>query len=94
MKKIIGVLAIGLLLLAGCAEEGQVSAGVPEGFMNVTNDEIDDDGDHTLSVFQHLDTGCYFAVTHGYSYDSSSSITQMYVERNGVSVPYCELFND
>lgn len=92
MKKIITVLAVTLILLVGCGSSNtQTSASLPEGYMAVTQDEFEN---HMVTVIQHRDTGCYFTTVQNYSYDSGVAITQMYVERNGVSVPYCELFSD
>jgi hypothetical protein len=79
MKKLI-ILAL-ILLLTACGAR-VVEADLPNGFILVEKNSIDN---YTIRTIQHEKTGCYYVLTTG----SGTSVEQMFVEKNGVSVPYC-----
>lgn len=83
MKKLLTIGFVGLLSIAACGDEGSVEAGVPSGFIEVSKDYLVD----TVTVIKHSETGCYYVSTSGVR---ATAITQMYVEKNGVSVPHCD----
>lgn len=88
---------LGFAVLFGCSQSSKVEADW--NFSNVTNVELKD-GFHFLTkdktnigeIYQMKDktTGCYYTFVDGYQ---STAITQMFIEKNGVSVPYCEEVN-
>lgn len=87
MKKLL----LGLILLAlsilfiGCSEN-EVSADIPSGFSHLTKDSINSG---KANVIQHNKTGCYFIMGTG-NYDTTVALTQMFIEKDGVSIPYCD----
>ncbi|MFS0905682.1 hypothetical protein AB3N02_21800 [Priestia aryabhattai] len=91
-KLIIGAVLASTFLLGACSAEEpeepkEVKASVPSGYERVASDEFYADND--VSVIMHKETKCYYTLASG-SYDTTVSITQMFVKENGVSVPYCE----
>lgn len=83
MKKLLVIGFVGLLSISACGNESPVEAGTPSGFTEVTRDELAD----TVTVIKHNETACYYVSTKGVR---ATAITQMFVEKNGVSVPYCD----
>lgn len=83
----ISVLAfISLLTVSLVACNGQeAEAGLPEGFDKVTVDKKNIA--EYAEVLRHKETRCYYVVVSG---TQAVAVEQMFVEKNGVSVPYCE----
>ena len=87
MKRKLAVLGLlGFAALFGCSQvdDGSVSAGLPEGFIEVQESKIY--GSNTTK-FKDIDTGCYFIRAEGIQ---AVAMVQMFVEKDGVSVPYCD----
>ena len=91
MKKWVVLILTGVLL-AGCSTEetgdnlSDKKGTLPSGFTFVNKDGLH--GDH-ITVAKHNETGCYYTFLNG-GYDTTVGATQMFVEKDGVSVPYCE----
>ena len=85
MKKILFAGVIGLAILGGCATNELVEAGLPEGFNIVSVDKDNING--YSEILKHKETGCHYVVIHA---TQAVSVEQMFVEKNGVSVPYCD----
>lgn len=91
MKKWVVLILTGVLL-AGCStEEGGSSQSdkkekLPSGFTFVNKDVLN--GDY-ITVAKHNKTGCYYTFLNG-GYDTTVGATQMFVEKDGVSIPYCD----
>lgn len=90
------LVAATILLLAGCKEVG---IG-PEKIDNGPGQDVPPPGyeivDMTTGIgpdnwkaitLKSIETGCYFIVTGRYT---SVAMQQIFVEKNGVSVPYCK----
>lgn len=87
--KLILVGMLGFAVLFGCSQVSyEVKAELPSGFTLTTVDRI-----NQAEIYKIKDkvTGCYYivGVSNSSSYTSASS-TQMFIEKNGVAVPYCE----
>lgn len=88
MKKLVTLILAGVLL-AGCSvvkAETPKKSTLPEGFTFMNKDGLH--GDH-ITVAKHNETGCYYTFVNG-GYDTTVGVVQMFVEKEGVSVPYCE----
>ncbi|MEK4025371.1 hypothetical protein [Sporosarcina sp. FSL W7-1283] len=78
---------IGLLVLAtffaGCSSSS-VGANMPSSFEILSRDSV-----HNSEVekIRDKETGCYYLSSSG-SY--KAALTQMFIEKDGVSVPYCD----
>lgn len=90
MKNKLLLVCLGMVALFGCSQvtNVDVSAQLPSGFEFKTVDEI-----NFGEVYKGKDkeTGCYFIF--GTSRNNSSttiSMEQIFIEKNGVSVPYCD----
>lgn len=87
MKRI-SMFLIALVLLAGCGSttsQTSVEASVPNGFKEVTSDNIG--MLISATTIQHEATGCYYVMADT---TNGVSITQMFVDKFDSSVPYCE----
>lgn len=94
MKKFLVSISIASLgILITCASMGVLIAGgtttseakLPSGFRPVTEDVLAEDSE--VMVIQHLKTGCYYTLVDSFE---GNGFVQMFVEKNGVSVPYCD----
>lgn len=87
-KKFVLTGFLGFAFLFGCnqIDNGEVSASLPTGF-TITTEEDNEINRHTVTVMHHNDTGCNYIIIDG---NYSGGITQMFVEKDGVSVPYCD----
>lgn len=87
------ILTVMSVLIASCGSPAPntvvASSGLPYGFIQVTAPIDYSTGGNSGHVFtvKHIDTGCYYALMIG---GYKGAFTQMFVEKNGVSVPYCE----
>jgi hypothetical protein len=88
MKKIIGIISIFALVLSliACSNSQTTNAKVPEGFEEVSSDKI---SWSYLTVVKHKETGCYYILTESTG-DDGVHLTQMFINKFGHSVPYCE----
>lgn len=88
-RKLLLVGMLGFTILFGCSQaSNEVSASLPNSFNPTSKDIID-----SVNVFkiQDKDTGCYYLFgTTDYGTSHTPSATQMFIEKNGVTVPYCE----
>lgn len=87
---------LGFTLLFGCSQvEGErdlhvggnkVSAEefLPEAFIEVQKSDV---GGHGTIKFKDVDTGCYYIRTRDVQ---AVAMVQMFIEKDGVSVPYCD----
>lgn len=90
------LLTTGLLVfvfLFGCSQpgKGSVSASLPSGFELVSQDKISVWGE--VAKVKEIETGCYYILgraTNASLGAVSSFMEQMYIEKDGVSVPYCD----
>lgn len=81
--KLATLLVIMSILTTSCATSRVVEAEmqpIPYGFSIV---ESDFNG--SLKTLMHEKTGCYYV----YAVYDGKAVTQMFIEKNGVSVPYC-----
>lgn len=93
MKKLLiitGILVTVCTTLIACGEASDsVEAGIASDFVKVSQSNIFNEKIFA-TVLKHKGTGCYYTVSVN-KYDwGASSIEPMFVEKNGVSVPYCE----
>ena len=85
MKKIIfGVILSIVLIISACSYTDSTRASLPDGFTEVSYDDTELG---SLTVLRHNATGCHYVNVDG---SSSGSFVQMFVQRNGVSIPYCD----
>lgn len=63
----------------------EVEASSPKSFKIVSADSLG--YGEELIVAKHKKTGCYYTFKDD---NKSGVLTQMFVEKNGVSVPYCD----
>jgi len=90
-KKLVLAGFIGFTFLFGCSQignEDKVKAYLPNTFNQVSKDEFND-----MEIYKVKEevNGCYYVIaipSYGTSY--TPSVTQMMVEKDGVTVPYCE----
>lgn len=91
MKKKIG-LFLGLIIvsvtLIAC-NESSAEASIPSGFEVVTQDKINKGAEHVITV-KHIKTKCLYVLTHTKGNGNGGGITQMFIEKDGASVPFCE----
>lgn len=92
MKK--GLLFLGLMALSatliGCGEITDPPVLVSSEFELIARDLMESESsreEELLKTVKHAKTGCYYLIYRGVQ---KGGITQMFVEKNGVSVPYCE----
>ncbi|MCA1064681.1 hypothetical protein QTG56_24025 (plasmid) [Rossellomorea sp. AcN35-11] len=86
MNKFLLISIISVILLAACdGDESTVEPSMPKGFELVTEDKLDVTG--YAEVYRHKVTGCHYLVVSGMR---TVSAEQMFVSKNGVSVPYCD----
>lgn len=85
-KKLMLTGLVGFAFLFGCnqIDNGEVKAGLPESFKVVAETEV---GGDTYYEVKHVVNGCHYVFVNGYQ---AVSITQMFIEKDGVSVPYCD----
>lgn len=89
MKKKLTLLGfIGLGVLFGCSQASSDVKASLQGEMNVVSIDKVHRGDSV--VLQHKRTGCYFTYVRGTGSNTSSAPTQIMIEKNGVTVPFCE----
>ena len=62
----------------------EVEASSPKSFKIMSTDKLG--YGENLIVVKHKKTGCYYTHMDG---NNSEALTQMFVEKNGVNVPYC-----
>lgn len=89
MRKIVfSLIFILTLILTACGgvEDTESESITPSNFEIVSHDVIDDNDKTDLFTVRHKETGCLYIVTDGYK---SGGITQMFIEEDGVTVPYC-----
>lgn len=82
MKKILTLLGL-MLILSGCGgvEKDESSTNkVNQSFIIVNNE------DDNFVEYKHIKTGCHYVD----STFNADYLTQMFIEKNGVSVPYCD----
>jgi hypothetical protein len=82
MKKITMLLAL-LVILSGCGEveKDDVSTNKAiQSFIIVNNK------DDNFVEYKHIKTGCHYVD----STFNADYLTQMFIEKNGVSVPFCD----
>jgi hypothetical protein len=84
LKKLISIVSILLLLSLVACSENSTNAKLPNGYIEVSEDELTGG---TLTVVKHKETGCYYTLFDGFK---AGAFTQMFVEKNGQTVPYCE----
>lgn len=83
----LGLLALSVTLIA-CSDTS-VEANVPDSFEVISKDEI---GRAYVYQIKHKVTGCHYMLSDTFfkGVESAQVTTQMFIEKNGVSVPYCE----
>lgn len=82
----LGLVAVSVSLIA-CSETS-VEADIPSSFEILTIDEV---RFTEVYVIKEKNTGCFYVSSIASSNSAGgNSITQMMIEKNGVSVPYCE----
>lgn len=88
-RKLIILGMLGFTVLFGCnqSNEGNVSAS-NNGEMNVVS--VDEVYRGEAVILKHKSTGCYYTYVRGSGSTTSNAPTQMMIEKNGVTVPYCE----
>lgn len=87
MKKSLIAIGLGITLLAGCGSATTTaSADMPKGYYAISKVHIDSGNIYEIV---NKETTCHFTYVNG-DFDTTVSIAQMFVEKNGVSVPYCE----
>lgn len=93
---VVVLLVVGLLFACSEVEfggngSGNVHASLPSGFELVSEDEISKMS--TLRKLKEVETGCYYIFGRTWNGGGSSvsgSIEQMFIEKDGVTVPYCD----
>lgn len=91
MKNKLSLMLIVIVILVGCSEmPSNAQADLPTGFDVVSKTERSANGSKNIYEIQHKKTGCYFVYSSSNSSGDISTPTQIMVEKNGVSVPYCE----
>lgn len=92
MKKMLLISALALIfVIGGCGagEENSAQASLPSDYTIISETDIYK-GEIFETVLKHNRTDCYYSVTvDKYNWEGSAP-TQMFVEKNGVSVPYCD----
>lgn len=81
---------VGFAFLFGCSQvdEGKVEASLPNGYVMVSENEFDKGNIYTL---KHIQTGCHYTYTTSiYRNAFAPNVEQMFIEKDGVSVPYCD----
>lgn len=73
-----------LSFITACNSESTIEASIPEGFTEISKDEI---GKDEVYIIQHDVTGCYYTLVDGFQ---SVALTQMYIEKWQENIPYCE----
>lgn len=87
-NKLVLVGFMGFAVLFGCSQVSQDISAEGESKMKViSSDEV-----HRgyAVVLKHKDTGCYYTYVSGGSSSTSSAPTQMFIEKDGKSIPYYE----
>lgn len=86
-KKFVLTGFLGFTFLFGCnqIDNGEVSASTPNGFSLVTKTDIGMRNDALELV--HNETKCHYLYVDGVQ---KAGLIQMFVEKDGASVPYCE----
>lgn len=90
MKKKIGLFLVLLVVsvsLISCGETS-VENNMPSGYEIASSFKVGDDS--SVYALKHIETNCYYAFSDRAGYSGGTSITQMFIERDGSSVPYCE----
>lgn len=85
MKKLLIGAVLLAALLSGCGEGNSetTSDKYPAGYDVVAVQLVDGYYIHEL---KHKQTGCHFSMSSG----SGSSFEQMFIEKDGQSIPYCD----
>ena len=86
-KKLVLAGFIGFTFLFGCSKiSNEVDAGSEHLFMKVGSSyQLDDINE--VTQFKHKITGCNFIYVDGYR---DGGLVQIMIEKDGVTVPYCE----
>lgn len=79
--------ALSTILILGCSLSSGAEANLPDEFEEISEDKISGGYIHQL---RHVKTGCYYVSTYTGNSSGGLEIQQMFVEKNGVSVPYCD----
>ena len=91
MRKRILIIGLSMIaLIGGCSDTGEVSAdtGLPSGFDVVSEDKV---RHGRVYKAKEVATGCYFVLgTSSNNGSTTVSLEQMYIEKRGVTVPYCD----
>lgn len=91
MKKRILISGIAMIaLIGGCSDVGEEidDASLPIGFEVVSEDKV---RHGRIYKAKEVVTGCYYVMgSSAYSSSTTVSFEQMYIEKDGVSVPYCD----
>lgn len=82
-KFVIIVLAV-FMLLFGCGQLNQADAGTENEYISVSNELV---GGGRVITIKNKETGCYFLMSQ---LSSGGGITQVFKEKNGVTVPKCD----
>lgn len=80
---------VGFAFLFGCNQvepTNEVKASLPNGFELITEDEYDDIYQNVYTL-KNIATGCHYTLTDR---SHNGGIIQMFIEKDGVSVPYCD----
>lgn len=91
-RKLVLTGLLGFTFLLGCSQVddgvSNVSASnnLPKGFTVVTEDESIR-GYQSVYTLKNEFTNCFYVLTEGWE---STSMIQMFIEKDGVSVPYCD----
>lgn len=82
MKKLF-TLAMATLILGACDEDTEtaVPKQISEDFVEINSSETT-----YIIEYRHVPTGCHYMQLDSYS----DSIIQMYIDKDGQSVPYCD----
>jgi len=84
-KKLVLVGFIGFTFLFGCSQiNNEVDANSERWFTKVHSEHH---SNNNLTVIKHNGDGCYYLITTN---TNSGGVVQMMVEKDGVTVPYCE----
>ena len=86
MKRKLAVLGLlGFAALFGCSQvDNTVSAGKEGEFEVVSKESFDY---NYFTKIKHKETGCYYLYVTS---SQKAGLTQMFIEKDGASVPYCE----
>jgi len=77
------------LIVYGCGGVNETSyeaeASIPEGFKFITTQEMK----HGIILTEiiHIESNCHYLIATDFD---ATSLEQMHIEKNGVSVPYCD----